>query len=362
MVRSATALAAVLILPGFLLAQQAPPGSHKVVRGDNLWDLAEHFYKDPWQWRRIWQANKDKIKDPNLIFPGQLFEIPGAHGKVTEVEVEPGPAKASPAAEPAPSQGEPAPTPGEPAAAGPEGTVFRRGSTQGATRARFLDEELPSVTRSDVYAAPWLIRGDSVPAHVGTVVAHVGPATPSDMLVPYDHVELDMQGVTPHVGERFLTYRVTRTIPEVGRVVSPTGTITVSEILGGRVTGTVTDVYGRLATGDLVGPLPSYDLEPSQRTGAVADGPSAMVMGLADPAQLAGMGEIVFLDLGAADGIGVGDEFDVRDWHEGGHRLLGRLRVVGVKEHTSSARVVYLLDDVFHQGVVVRLARKMNRR
>lgn len=45
---------------------------------DCLWNIAKKpkFYGDPWKWKRIYKANLDKIKDPDLIYPGQRLIIP----------------------------------------------------------------------------------------------------------------------------------------------------------------------------------------------------------------------------------------------------------------------------------------------
>ena len=75
MVRSAAAILAVLILPGFALGQQAL-GTHTVVEDDTLWDLAQRYYQDPFEWRVIWNANRAVVEDPNLIYPGQTLRIP----------------------------------------------------------------------------------------------------------------------------------------------------------------------------------------------------------------------------------------------------------------------------------------------
>ena len=44
--------------------------------GDSLSKIAKHVYGDASQWHRIYDANKDKIKNPDLIYPGQEFTIP----------------------------------------------------------------------------------------------------------------------------------------------------------------------------------------------------------------------------------------------------------------------------------------------
>ncbi len=47
-------------------------------RRDCLWRIAEYseVYGDPFKWPSIYSANKDQIKDPDLIYPGQVFQIP----------------------------------------------------------------------------------------------------------------------------------------------------------------------------------------------------------------------------------------------------------------------------------------------
>jgi nucleoid-associated protein YgaU len=45
---------------------------------DCLWNIAKKrtIYADPWKWKRIYKANRDKIKDADLIYPGQKLIIP----------------------------------------------------------------------------------------------------------------------------------------------------------------------------------------------------------------------------------------------------------------------------------------------
>jgi LysM repeat protein len=50
--------------------------THKVVKGDTLWAIAKKFYGNGSQYPKIFNANKDKIKNPNLIYPGQVLTIP----------------------------------------------------------------------------------------------------------------------------------------------------------------------------------------------------------------------------------------------------------------------------------------------
>lgn len=54
------------------------PTKHKVVKGECLWWIAEYkqIYNDPFMWPLIYKANRDQIKNPDLIYPNQVFVIP----------------------------------------------------------------------------------------------------------------------------------------------------------------------------------------------------------------------------------------------------------------------------------------------
>lgn len=55
----------------------AADSSYEVVNGDNLWNISgkSDIYSDSYQWPLIYKANRDKIKDADLIYSGQTLEI-----------------------------------------------------------------------------------------------------------------------------------------------------------------------------------------------------------------------------------------------------------------------------------------------
>jgi hypothetical protein len=91
--KSITTLAFVLVwgVSGAALAQtpKAPlalkpdaPDRYTVVPGDTLWSIAQRYTDSPWRWSELWQMNKDEIKDPNRIFPGNVIVLDRASGRL----------------------------------------------------------------------------------------------------------------------------------------------------------------------------------------------------------------------------------------------------------------------------------------
>ena len=67
-----------LIYPDWVLSVPfgVDRGQHLVVRGQHLSMIADLLYKDVTKWHKIYQANKNQILDPSLVFPAQVLDIP----------------------------------------------------------------------------------------------------------------------------------------------------------------------------------------------------------------------------------------------------------------------------------------------
>lgn len=68
---------------GVPLSELAPdaPDQHVVVAGDTLWDISKLFLKSPWRWPELWGMNRDQIRNPHLIYPGQVLVLVKIDGR-----------------------------------------------------------------------------------------------------------------------------------------------------------------------------------------------------------------------------------------------------------------------------------------
>jgi hypothetical protein len=57
------------------------PDSHTVRRGDTLWDISRMFLKSPWRWPELWGMNLEQVRNPHLIYPGQVLYLDKVGGR-----------------------------------------------------------------------------------------------------------------------------------------------------------------------------------------------------------------------------------------------------------------------------------------
>lgn len=380
MLRSSTLALVVAILPSFASAQrpaQESSRTHVIVRGETLWGLAQRYYGDAFLWPRIWEANRSQIEDPDLILPEWSIQIPGLSepavvGGVTVTGAADAPAGGDAAGGAVSGQIGGQQGVGEFGEVG-EGVSAEDPRLNNRTRFYkdpFADADIGGATRRDftvvsrdmVYSAPWLAPENSGADSIGAVS---GLVEGGDLRTAYtfNRVNIRLDGREDvELGDRLITYREAATIPLVGKVVEPTGALTVVRLETGGVVAVVVKSYDRIRVGDLVGPAPAYDLEDGQYPELVTgDETTATLTGFAARSTVQGLGSMVFIDRGESDGVAIGDEYvllaPAADGWE--REVSGRLQIVAVASTSATARLIHTNGVSFAPGEIVRLDKKM---
>jgi LysM repeat protein len=291
-----------VVAPGIVVAQ-APverPATHTVKRGDTLWDLAQQYLGDPFQWPQIYQLNKDLIKDPHWIYPNQVFNIPGGTA---------GAAPASGGAAPA-SQSRPGGM-----------TVFNPQvqRAQNASRSSILSAVPRTAVRKGDYEAAPFMWAQGGPNDGGTVVGTAEPVgiamTVSNRPIGYrEMVTVDLpQGVDAVAGRRMLVYRLGPVIAGQGQVVVPTGIVQLSgDAEGRRARAVLMTKYEDVFAGHGVTKLDTLAMPLNTFPTRVEFGLSTRVSWVYSSPALPSDGQYLIFAATAAQGLVPGDQLSLR--------------------------------------------------
>lgn len=263
---------------------------HQVRKGDTLWDICDHYFRNPYQWPRIWAFNP-QIQNPHWIFPGDQVRLRGGEQLVGSQQQE------------------------QPTATGgglvdrrrqvPLDTVFLR--TQG-----YIDDDTNN----------W-----------GEI-----SGSPEEKMILTDNDDIYLRIGSNHdlkVGQELTIYRPVRSVGS-GKLIEIQGTAKVSQwnpkdrVARARIT----EALDAIERGARVGPVARrFEVVPPTRNDKDV---TAKVLTSVQPHQIFGQHQIVFIDQGDEAGLKPGNRlFVVRKgdaWH--------RTQTTG-----SSAKRIALEDD-----------------
>lgn len=395
-----TRLAAVvlaLVLPGMLVAQR--PESHTVKRGDTLWDLARTYLGDPFLWPEIYRLNTDVVEDPHWIYPGEVLRlVPGA-GPVSAVpptDTPPPPSlvgrtdSAAPPLAAAPAEVPPAeaaePALGEPGLAEPEvgelgeeprdsvdlTVLVGRGRRAdfGPTLETNLERNFRPVRRSEFYSSGFLT--ERMPLPLGRYLGSVAPMQIEETTNRSVNVTFTRVAVTPppgaqyQVGDTLLVVVLLREIPGYGQVVLPTGLVRVLDVSRPENLAEVIATYGPLRRGQQVLPAEKFPDPGNVRPVPISDGVRGEVIDSRDAQPLKGPQDVIFINRGRQDGVGLGDLFEIRLTPQARaeaattvEEVIATMQVVHLGDRTATGRVVRVSQPRIEPGMEVRQIAKL---
>lgn len=399
-IRLAVVMAGLTLPTAALWAQNARPDTHTVNKGDTLWDLARTYMGDPLLWPEIYRLNTNVVEDPHWIYPGEVLRLaPGAD--VAAVPATDTPPPADQQAQPQVEANNDAAAPGDSAEAAPaesepalnEPQVMDLTSSSGDDRRDDVDltplvgssrrnvntgpslevqlaKKYRPVRRSEFYSSGFLTEGKELP--MGEMLGTVAPlqiqAENRGTTAPL----FSKVAVTPPTGARYqvgdtlMVFRIGREVRGYGSTVIPTGLVRVIDASRAEIVGEVIAAYGQIHDGQRVMPAEKFDDPGRVRPVPISDGVKGKLLAHRDAQPLTGPQDVVFLDKGRADGVGLGDQFEIRSSARTRENaagviddVLATVQVVHVSEHTSTARVLKVNQPDIAAGSNVRQIAKL---
>jgi len=322
----------LLLVPGLLRAADEPT-VYVIQKGDTLWGLSGKFLNDPHYWPDLWSKNP-LVTNPHLIYPGQTVRFKDGHLEVV--------------------------------AAAPAEAVAQKASVAQAAEPEVAEEKLFTVRGNE----GWLLEKEV--ASTGRIVA----GQHGRLILGEDDTVFTDIGTT-HGGADGSKYTILRkskmikhprTIEELGFRVYPLGALQLTQVTELNSRGIIISSFKEVEPGDLL--VPYQQIKRRSISLKMATRPlSGMIVESASGSSSIASGDVVYLDMGTAQGAEPGNllyvirkvsiEKMLVDRYVGQlpNEVIGAMVIVEVGKMTSTAIVVKSIDAIFRADEVVSAPR-----
>jgi len=340
--------------------------THVVKKGDTLWGLAGFYFTNPLLWPTIFEANRDVVEDPHWIYPKEVLRIPDVESGLPVVVRSEEPSSAGPQEQPYSPSESVRPVAHTRFWTEPPPVDSRREDDLALTR-------LPPypVSPSEYWSAAWLEDATALGIR-GKLLSLADPVSQKDKLPqylhPFDEVLFGwLRGGELVLGDSMMVVSVGKAVGTFGQLIQPVALVRIDSIGENVASAVVLRQYGRARVGDLLitaAELPRFE---RVRPVVVTDGVEGRLIGWLEREPLYGTLDDGFIDLGAEDGLTVGDEFvayvPARPGPGNTMALpaepVARVHVIKVMPNNATVRVMDASSTALQAGVRVQLVRKI---
>ncbi len=370
------------------LVRDSTAQAHTVVKGDNLWTLAQTYLGNPFLWPELYRLNRDVVEDPHWIYPGEVIRLRAAEVTVAVVpdsligRIPTIPVDTTAVMPPVVTPVAPALPAGPPPPDELPTTQFAKIVPATATTAADgtpLHGEMPmapapTVRTGHAMSAPFVDR-EGGPRSYGKLLkagdlAGIAQASEKFRFQLYDRVLIEPPAgnVAPE-GEKFLSYRLGPILHRQGQVMIPTGIVEVIQAprQGAPAVARVLRAFAELSAADRLIPLDTAGVGSTTRPRRVTDGPTTTIRWVQGDPLLPSIGTFVVLEISNKNGVRPGDEYQVyRPRPKASESQVsdppvpvGKLQIVKTTAFGSTAVIIGQQQPVIEEGMPARVIARI---
>ncbi len=363
-----------------LLELRADTVTHTVRQGETLSGIARDRLGSSARWSEILELNRDRVSRPELLLPGTVLRLPGsatavagepdAGARLVEIEVTGGVVRAEAVEADAASARSQVPAdyrerrqllerrtfvPNE-APEPPEAsrTIFYGTRTREVQQESYSEvvltpmSELPVVQIGVARTAGWIVPDREPIGALGEITGFVDDRAvrlPESSVLEGQELRATLApGSTVREGDRLTAARAPRRENGVGQILVPTGEVEVLSVEGDAAVLRLIRPYNRVQLGQLLVPVRELDIPVGVRPEPASRLLEARILAFEDRKDLYLSGDRLFVNVGARDGVSVGDEFTAwsgarAEGRDSGLEPSAEFQVIRVQENFATLRI-----------------------